>query len=99
MRNFQPYNKEVLFKIIDKISITKQGEQVITKYGDRVIKVANVSNRYEIFDIAKYLKDKIETIEKNFEISKYRLSSFTKYYYEKKRYKRIYSARCDSRKN
>ena len=73
MRNFQPYNKEVLFKIIDKISITKQGEQVITKYGDRVIKVANVSNRYEIFDIAKYLKSKIDLIEKNFTINQYRI--------------------------
>jgi hypothetical protein len=73
MRNFQPYNKEVLFKVIDKISITKQGEQVITKYGDRVIKVANVSNRYEIFDIAKYLKSKIDLIEENFTISQYRI--------------------------
>lgn len=73
MRNFQPYNKEVLFKIIDKISITKQGEQVITKYGDRVIKVANVSNRYEIFDITKYLKSKIDLIEKNFTIDQYRI--------------------------
>ncbi len=73
MRGYTDYNKEQLFSIIDKISITKEGTQVITKYGNRIIKVANVSNRYEIFDIAKYLKDKIETIEKNFEISKYRL--------------------------
>ncbi len=73
MRGYTDYNKEQLFSIIDKISITKEGTQVITKYGNRIIKVANVSNRYEIFDIAKYLKDKIETIEKNFAISKYRL--------------------------
>ncbi len=73
MRGYQDYNKEQLFSIIDKISITKEGTQVITKYGNRIIKVANVSNRYEIFDISKYLKDKIETIEKNFKISKYRL--------------------------
>lgn len=73
MRGYTDYNKEQLFSIIDKISITKEGTQVITKYGNRIIKVANVSNRYEIFDISKYLKDKIETIEKNFKISKYRL--------------------------
>ena len=73
MRGYTDYNKEQLFSIIDKISITKEGTQVITKYGNRIIKVANVSNRYEIFDISKYLKDKIELIEKNFEISKYRL--------------------------
>lgn len=73
MRGYTDHNKEQLFSIIDKISITKEGTQVITKYGNRIIKVANVSNRYEIFDISKYLKDKIETIEKNFKISKYRL--------------------------
>jgi len=73
MRGYTDYDKEQLFSIIDKISITKEGTQVITKYGNRVIKVANVSNRYEIFDITKYLKDKIELIEKNFAISKYRL--------------------------
>lgn len=73
MRGYTDYNKEQLFSIIDKISITKEGTQVITKYGNRIIKVANVSNRYEIFDITKYLKDKIELIEKNFAISKYRL--------------------------
>jgi hypothetical protein len=73
MRGYTNYNKEQLFSIIDKISITKEGTQVFTRYGDRIIKVANVSNRYEIFDISKYLKDKIELIEKNFEISKYRL--------------------------
>jgi len=73
MRGYQDYNKEQLLNIIDKISITKEGTQVITKFDERVIKVANVSNRYEIFDITKYLKDKIELIEKNFAISKYRL--------------------------
>tara|TARA_R110000782_G_scaffold262528_1_gene354651 strand:- start:31 stop:894 length:864 start_codon:yes stop_codon:yes gene_type:complete len=73
MRNFLTYNKEVLFSVIDRISITKEGDQVVTKYGNRVIKVANVSNRYEIFDIAKYLKSKIELIEKNFKISQYKI--------------------------
>jgi hypothetical protein len=62
--NFLPYNKEVLFSVIDRISITKEGDQVVTKYGNRVIKVANVSNRYEIFDIAKYLKVKLTWLRK-----------------------------------
>lgn len=72
MKGYQDYNKEQLFSIIEKIKITKEGSQVITKYGNRVLKIANVSNRYEIFDISKYLRDKIELIEKNFTISKYR---------------------------
>jgi hypothetical protein len=72
MRGYKDYNKEQLFAIIEKIEIIKEGSQVITKYGNRILKIANVSNRYEIFDISKYLKDKIEMIEKNFIISKYR---------------------------
>jgi hypothetical protein len=68
------YNKEELFQKIDKISIEKIEGQVITKYNNKVIKIANVSNRYEIFDIAKYLKDKIEIIEDNFNITHYILN-------------------------
>lgn len=74
MRNFRNYNKEEIFKTIDQISIEKNDQnQIITKFGGRVINITNVSNRYEIFDIVKYLKDKIELIEKNFTINKYQL--------------------------
>ena len=74
MRNFRNYNKEEIFKTIDQISIEKNEQnQIITKFGRRVINITNVSNRYEIFDIVKYLKNKIELIEKNFTISKYQL--------------------------
>ncbi len=73
MTTFNEYNREVLFNVINNISIEKVNEQVITKYNNKVIKVANVSNRYEVFDIAKYLKDKIELIEENFDISGYKL--------------------------
>ncbi len=71
MKGFRIYNKIELFNMIDKISIEKIENQVITKYDNRVINVSNVSNRYEIFDIGKYLKDKIDLIEKNFTITKY----------------------------
>lgn len=68
------YNKEEIFQKIDKISIEKIEDQVITKYDNKVIKIAEVSSRYEIFDIVKYLKDKIEIIENNFNITHYILS-------------------------
>ena len=74
MKGFRNYNKNEIFDLIDKISIEKLNNQVITKWCNKVIKVANVSNRYEIFDITKYLKEKIELIESNFNISKYSLS-------------------------
>ena len=71
MIGFRNYNKTELFNTIDKISIEKVGSQVVTKFDNRVINTSSVSSRYEIFDIVKYLKDKIELIEKNFTISKY----------------------------
>ena len=73
MRNFKEYNREQIFNTLDKISIEKVEGQVITKFDGRVINISNVSNRYEIFDIVKYLKDKIDLIEQNFKISKYEL--------------------------
>lgn len=73
MKGFRIYNKEEIFNYIDKIEVEKVDGQVITKYGGKVTQVANVSKRYEVFDIAKYLKEKIELIEQNFTISKYQL--------------------------
>lgn len=72
MRYYNNYNKEELVKKINNISITQNDAgQVVTRYQDRVVSVSNVSAKYEIFDIKKYLIDKIELIEKNFDILKY----------------------------
>ncbi len=71
MIRFRKYNKSELLNEIKKISIKNQDNNIITYYGDRVINITKVSNRYEIFDIVKYLKDKIELIENNFNISYY----------------------------
>lgn len=68
MRN---YNKQELISKIEKISIEREGNTIITKYDGSVINATPVSSRYEIFDIVKYLKSKIDMIEKNFTISKY----------------------------
>ena len=65
------YNKQELIDKIDRISIEREGNTIITKYDGGVINATPVSNRYEIFDIVKYLKSKIDMIEKNFTISKY----------------------------
>ena len=67
------YNREELFKKIELLKIEKVGETIVTKYNDRVIKTANVSKIYEIFDIVKYLKEKITHIENNFDIKSYNL--------------------------
>lgn len=65
------YNKQELIDKIDRISIEREGNTIITKYDGGVINATPVSSRYEIFDIVKYLKSKIDMIEKNFTISKY----------------------------
>ena len=71
---YRIYNKSELIERIDKINIEKVGDTVVTKYNERVLRVVTVSDRYEIFDIAKYLKDKIDLIESNFTITKYRFT-------------------------
>jgi hypothetical protein len=70
-RSFKNYNKQELFDKIEQISIEQVENQIITKYGNSVLSIANVSNRYEIFDIKSYLKSKIDVIENNFNITKY----------------------------
>lgn len=70
MRSF---NKEELLSSIDKISIEKKANQVVTKYDNQVLKVVNVSDKYEVFDITSYLHDTINQIEENFKIDKYDL--------------------------
>lgn len=67
------YNKQELIDRIDKLSIERIGNTIITKYGSRVIASDNVSNRYEIFDIVSFLKNEIDLIEKSFKIEKYDL--------------------------
>ena len=72
MIRYTNYNKQELVDKINSISISlNEAGQVITKYRDRVVSISNVSKRYEIFDIKKYLLDKLDLIEKNFNIIKY----------------------------
>jgi len=73
MKGFRTYDKNEIFDLIDKISIEKLNNQVITRWCNKVIKVAEVSDRYEVFDISRYLKEKIELIEQNFDIFKYQI--------------------------
>jgi hypothetical protein len=72
--SYSLYNKQQLLDRINQIDIQKVGDTVVTKYRDRVLRIVEVSGRYEIFDIAKYLKEKIDLIEKNFTITKYRFT-------------------------
>lgn len=69
---FKPYNKSELFEKIDAIEIFKSGNQVVTKYFNRVMNTVDVSNRYEIFDIKSFLRNKIDQLEANFNITYYK---------------------------
>jgi hypothetical protein len=71
--NFSAWDREKLFSQIEKIKILKVGNTVVTKWGDRVVSTREVSNKYEIFDISSFMREKILEIEQNFTISFYRL--------------------------
>lgn len=70
MRN---WNKQELLTELDKLSIERVGNTIITKFDNRIIKTSEVSDIYEVFDFVSYLKEKIDIIEKNFPIHKYNL--------------------------
>lgn len=77
LRNyFKVYSKEELISQIDSIEITKQKNQVITKFKGNVVNITNVSDRYEVFDISSFIKSKIDSLEKNFNIKYYKLKIF-----------------------
>lgn len=68
------YSRDRLFEQLDELKIYKSGGTVITEYRGRVINSTDVSTKYEIFDIVKYFKDRIDEIEKAFKIEKYFLT-------------------------
>lgn len=70
-KTYRKYQKQELIDKINSIDISREGNTVITKYNDRVIKTTNVSERYEVFDIKSYLVSKLNQIEENFKISEY----------------------------
>lgn len=67
------YNKEEIFSILDKIKITQEGNNVLTKYDGRLISNAIVSDIYEVFDFPNFAKEVISEIEKYFTPEKYKL--------------------------
>jgi len=70
-KGYKKYNKTELFQKIDAIEIFLEGKQVITKYFGTVINITPVSDRYEVFDIRSFMKQKIDYLESNFNITFY----------------------------
>jgi hypothetical protein len=73
-RSYRNFERKELDQKIDMIDISRNGNTVVTKYNNRIIKTSNVSDRYEVFDIKSYLKSKLDQIEENFKISQYDLT-------------------------
>jgi hypothetical protein len=73
LEKLRSYDRSELLSRISKLSITRTGNTISTMYGGNVIATDDVSSRYEVFDIVNYIREKIEQIEKNFEIKKYRM--------------------------
>lgn len=73
MGQFLKWDKNEVFDRIDGIDISRSGNQIVTKYFKSVKSIVDVSDRYEIFDIKSFLKEKIEMIEENFTIQYYKL--------------------------
>lgn len=70
----RPYNKIELLDKLERLSIEREGDTIITRFNDRVIKTAHVTELYEVFDIKSYIKEKLDLIEKSFPIHEYSLT-------------------------
>lgn len=71
---YQSFNEEELFKKINKLNITQEGDKVVTYFGDREVSRVSVSKIYEIFDFKKYMIERIGELTNNFKIVASQLS-------------------------
>lgn len=71
---YLPYNKIELINKVNSVEIYRLGNQVITKYQNRVVNTSVVSSLYEVFDIKSFLLSKINQLEANFDILYYRFA-------------------------
>ena len=69
---YKIYEKSELLSKINSIQIYRTGNQVITKFLDRIINTTNVSSLYEVFDIRSFMISKIDQLELNFNITHYK---------------------------
>jgi len=72
-KNFKEYDKKILIDSISGIDISRENELVVTKYFGVTKAITRVSSRYEIFDIKNFMIQKIDAIEENFKIHRYKL--------------------------
>ena len=75
MKFYRPYNKTEILDKFAKLQIVKTDSNMVnTIFNGNLINSTSVSNRYEVFDISSYIKDKLDSIESNFRINEYYLS-------------------------
>lgn len=68
------FNYEEVIEKINKINIVRQGDEVVTYYGDREMSRKGVSGRYEIFDFKPFVISCIDEVINNYEIEEYSFS-------------------------
>jgi hypothetical protein len=79
------YNKEVIFEKLNNFSNVIDNKKVITKFGNRILSVVDISNRYFNFNFTDFVKTILTKIEDYFEPVKYTFN-ITKNYQELKIY-------------
>jgi hypothetical protein len=71
---YRPYDMKELFEKINAIEIIQNGNQVVTKYLNRVVNTTTVSGIYEIFDISSFMISKIDQLAHNFPLTWYKFN-------------------------
>ena len=67
------YDKENIFQTLDKLEISRTDNNILTKFDNRLISNALVTNKYELFDFSTFAKEVVGEIENYFSPEKYTL--------------------------
>jgi len=67
------YDKENIFNVLDKLELSRTDNNIITKFDNRLISNAVVTNKYELFDFPNFAKEVVGEIENYFTPETYQL--------------------------
>lgn len=67
------YDRNEIFNTLGNLDLSRSGNNILTKYSDRLIANTLVSDKYELFDFTSFAKDVVEEVENYFSPEKYML--------------------------
>ena len=67
------YDKDAIFGTLDNLKLSRQDNNILTHYGDKLIANTTVTNKYELFDFPTFAKEVVGEVENYFQPETYNL--------------------------